>query len=378
MKILTYRATGGKAQTDLQFAEVKFDRLNLVVGNSASGKTRLLNTIFNSALLVTKRDQFYVGSWEMVAEHQGHLYKWYIETAGGSEGEEGYIVKESVIKIDDDGNENVLVKREGENIVALDKEMPRINTREPSISLLKTEKFIKPLYDGLQSIMRRLFSGPELDFTSGYEMIPGKLEKKINKNKDIDLVFRENLNISGKLYLLKKYWEPLYDLAIQEFMNTFPFVVQCNILDAEKYGFNSVGIVPVFSIKEKHISKWIPLNQLSSGMKKVLLIITDILTMPKDGGIYLIDEYENSLGINAINFFPGVLFQNDNANQYIITSHHPYIIANVPVKNWIIIHRKGRDVTFKQGEELQEQFGKSKQQAFIQLINDPFYSDGVE
>ncbi|NVN97675.1 ATP-binding protein, partial [Candidatus Nomurabacteria bacterium] len=181
-----------------------------------------------------------------------------------------------------------------------------------------------------------------------------------------------------KLYVLNKYFKKTYDTICREFINIFPFVNNLELKNAEDFGFNHPGIVPVLAMKEKKINKWIPLNNFSSGMKKVLLIITDIFTMPKDGAIYLIDEYENSLGKNAINFFPDILLEANPNNQFIITSHHPYIIGNVKVTDWIIMHRTGNSIKVKQGQELEEKYGKSKQQAFIQLINDPFFTEGIE
>lgn len=112
-------------------------------------------------------------------------------------------------------------------------------------------------------------------------------------------------------------------------------------------------------------------------MQKVLLILTDIFVFP-EGGIYLIDEYENSLGINAIDFFPSFILEVEKDIQFIVTSHHPYIINEIPVKNWYVFHRKGTEVVIKHGSELAERFGKSKQKAFIKLINDSFYTEGVE
>ncbi len=136
--------------------------------------------------------------------------------------------------------------------------------------------------------------------------------------------------------------------------------------------------MPVFALREKYNNKWIPLNEFASGMKKVLLILSDIFILPEEGCVYMIDEYENSLGVNAINFFPSVLLEGTTESQFLITSHHPYIIGNVPVKDWIVLHRKENTVHVKQGAELEERFGKSKQKAFIQLINEPFYIEGVE
>ena len=108
-------------------------------------------------------------------------------------------------------------------------------------------------------------------------------------------------------------------------------------------------------------------------MQKALLIITDIMTLPK-GSIYMVDEYENSLGINAIDFLPELLDDHGANSQFFVTTHHPYLINNMPMKTWRVFHREGSKVSIKSGEELERKYGKSKQQAFVQLINDPFYS----
>lgn len=55
-----------------------------------------------------------------------------------------------------------------------------------------------------------------------------------------------------------------------------------------------------------------------------------------------------------------------------------YIINKIPVNDWYIFHRRGSEVSIKHGEELIQRFGQSKQKAFIKLINDPFYTEGVE
>jgi len=110
----------------------------------------------------------------------------------------------------------------------------------------------------------------------------------------------------------------------------------------------------------------------------VLLMLTDLYLLPSEGAIYLIDEYENSLGINSIDFFPNILLEEESNSQFIITSHHPYIINKIPVRNWFIFHRTGLDVKIIYGNELVERFGKSKQEAFIKLINDPYFRRGVD
>ena len=109
----------------------------------------------------------------------------------------------------------------------------------------------------------------------------------------------------------------------------------------------------------------------------MLLIITDIVIAPADV-LYMIDEYENSLGVNAIDFLPSFLAECGGARQFIITTHHPLLINAIPVTDWFIFHRRGLNIRVTHGHEVESRYGRSKQQRFIQLINDPLYTEGVE
>ncbi|GEM_PF-2828837 len=64
MKILAYEASGA-SENEIHFSQMKFGKFNLIVGNSGTGKTRLLNTIFNGARLVVQKDKFYIGFWDV-------------------------------------------------------------------------------------------------------------------------------------------------------------------------------------------------------------------------------------------------------------------------------------------------------------------------
>ena len=376
MKIVTYEARSGP-HSDLHFSKMNFSQLNLIVGDSGSGKTRLLNTIFNGAVMAVQREKLFLGSWDITFEHENQFYRWSLETGGEEEAEK--VQNEKIVKLNENGKEEPLVIRTLNSFVFAGKELPRIGPKQSGITLLHEEESIKPIFSGFSSIMRRNFTGPELEVAAALEQVPQNFLKKIRKSKDMDDLFPSGLSLNPRLYILSQDFKETYERICKEFINIFPFVSNYDVLSAEDFGHHLPGIVPVFAVKERHSEKkWIPLDQLSSGMKKVLLILTDILTMPKTGGVYLLDEYENSLGINAINFFPSILFESGTNSQFIITSHHPYIIGNVPIKSWIILHRKGNEVLVKQGVDLEKRYGKSKQKAFIQLINDPFFTEGIE
>jgi len=138
-----------------------------------------------------------------------------------------------------------------------------------------------------------------------------------------------------------------------------------------------VTAVPIVLLKERGIKEPVTLSEISSGMQKVLLIITDVLTWPEDM-LYMIDEYDNSLGTNAIDFLHSFLADYGGGRQFIVTTHHPLLINAIPLADWFVFHRKGLNITVTRGHELESRYGRSKQQTFTQLINDPLYTEGVE
>jgi|SRR3989339_162367 len=376
MKLLSYEVKSSH-KDEFNFPKINFNKLNLIVGNSGTGKTRLLNTIFNVSSMAVQKSSFFLGSWEITFEHNSINYKWIIET-DEDEDENRWIKKELITTFSETENDKIIVKRNDENFIYDGKEMPKLSKKESSISLLREENLIAPIFEAFSLIMRRNFSGSELETETSYQPISQTFYSKLKKSKDLKDLFESNLGLNCRLYFLSEIFTELYEEVCRQFQSTFPFVKKIKVVDADKFGFHYPGKVPVFALKEDSNEDWVPLSKFSSGMKKVLLILTDIFILPSKGCVYMIDEYENSLGINAINFFPSVLFEAEIKSQFIITSHHPYIIGNVPVKDWIILNRKGNSIFSKQGSELEERYGKSKQQAFTQLINDPFFIENIE
>ena len=74
MRIITYEFadlhSGG-----LSFSKLQLGKINLVVGDTASGKTRFLNTIFNLGASVAGQRQFGGPSqWKLTFDHEGIQY----------------------------------------------------------------------------------------------------------------------------------------------------------------------------------------------------------------------------------------------------------------------------------------------------------------
>ena len=366
MKIINYEYRA----ENWHFNKVNFGAINLIVGDLGSGKTRLLNTIFNLGVNVANGTLGGISEWIITMSVGEHIYNWEISTIQKNEKTE--IGAERLLL-----DENPIIERSEDVFVFNGATLPKLSKSEMSIFTLREEEVIKPIYDGFSKILRRRFFADELEKNSGLFVLSNSNIKKLSDDKSLHELYKSNLGVSAKLFILRDYFPEIYEKILAYYLEAFEFIDEVAIKDASEFEMGIPGFVPIFSIKEKSVDTWLRLNDLSSGMQKALLILTDVLSLP-NGSIYLIDEYENSLGIGPINLLPSILFSEDLDLQVLVTSHHPYIISKFPVSNWYIAHRKGSNVSFAYGDDLVKKYSVSNQENYLQLLNDPIYNEGIE
>lgn len=199
------------------------------------------------------------------------------------------------------------------------------------------------------------------------------LSQLSNNNFDWENIQARDMPILLKLALIAGHLPNLFEKIKFKFIDIFPHVENFKIEAVEDNENPSFTRFPI-QIKEKGVNDWIFQNNISSGMLKTLIHISELYLSP-EGTVILIDEFENSLGINCIDVVTDLIRENRNI-QFILTSHHPYIINNIGMEHWKIVTRKGGLVTVIDAKDLN--LGKSKHQAFTQLINLEEYSEGIK
>lgn len=368
MQILDYEYKG----PGWEFSRVRFQKINLIVGDSGAGKTRLLNTIFNLGSYVAQGKPGGEGEWKVSLEIEENIYKWIVSKI--KKDNEVVIEKEQLFL-----NEKLILERDTDKFIFGDyQQLPKLSSSEMSTYILKEEKLIKPLYDGFSKMLRRKFFDDDLKKNAVIIVTNKKSLDSLGMTKDLNELYRRDYPLNLRLYVLSKYFPIIFNEIVTFYRETFDFISEVAIIDSKE--FDSIDIpggAPIFCIKERNVNSWLRLDDLSSGMQKVLLILTDVLSFPP-GSIYLLDEYENSLGPGAIDFLPNLLSSKEIDLQIIFTSHHPYIISHIPVDHWYVTHRTGSKVKFAYGKDLADRYGISSQEKYIQLLNDPFYSEGIE
>ncbi|MGB5684711.1 MAG: AAA family ATPase, partial [Candidatus Electrothrix sp.] len=348
---------------------------------SGVGKTRILNSILDLKRIAAG-DSLIGVKWHIeFLSSSGTQYTWEgeFENSGVSTIRSllgdldiggASIVSELVYR-----ENELIVERNNSDIIFNKIKTVRLSADQSVLHLLREEEQIKEAASEFKKII--FYNTERHDFYRHFHSLKS-LDEKLNRYDDIEEVRNLPLSLTEKLYFVYKRKRQLFDDIASSFIDIFPHVedVQvASILTEIPMKKAPEAILIQIQIKEKYASDWIDEYNISSGMLKTLVYIAQ-LQLCADSSLILIDEFENSLGINCIDELTSSIVSAERGLQFIITSHHPYIINNIKHTDWKIVTRKGGAVIAHDASAFN--FDKSKHKAFTQLINLDLYSEGVE
>ena len=359
-------------------AKTKFSDLNLLVGYSGAGKTRILNAIRTVRRAALRGAEFAAGcSWAIKVKAGAVTYNWRVSISASefldntedlssvSAAQPIYLLEELSI---DSGE--ILVSRTADIFLFRNLELPRLNQTESAISLLRDESIIAPMYTALMRVtLSRVWDGV---FVTAAEKF---LESSNGRFPTIDrLRESEVVNLILRSLILQNEFPESFQSVCNDYMDIFPTVTDVQIVNGKYKEYSHEMIM--FGIKERDVDRWILASDMSSGMLRTLTQLFEMELAPP-GTVILIDEVENSLGVNCLSAVIDRVNLHARDLQFILTSHHPYIINNIKPKDWRVVMRNGSEIFVKNGDELPALQGGSAQDQFIRLINSQEFEDGL-
>lgn len=388
MKILSFEYYD--KSTGWHLHKTDFSDLNLLVGVSGAGKTSILNAI--DALTRIARGQSLNGvEWdvEFLDQDKNH-YKWKGEFERTSPASEKGIfskfydiITETRNKVYERDavasrilteelflNSKTIASRIEDLFTIEGKEYPKLSPFESIIKILNQDRNIRNAYLNIIKISSR---DPLYNDGLPFLYKDLKFEPLIDQFKDINILKNSQLTLNLKLALAFYNFKTIFKKIKEQFQRIFPQVENIEYRMVPEYSF--MPSFPEIIIKEYGVDHWISSENISSGMLRTLNHIADLYLLP-DNSVVLIDEFENSLGINCINAITDDIQRTDMSTQFIITSHHPYIINNISKDHWKIVTRKGSEVTVRNAKDFP--LGESNHEAFIQLINLEEFAEGIQ
>ncbi|WP_016956367.1 AAA family ATPase [Catenovulum agarivorans] len=365
------------SDTKIKIDNVKFNRFNVLVGVSGAGKTSIINSLM-AIVEILKGRSAAAEEWLIkFTDNSGNSIEWSGKYADESEidkdgDESAELLNEQIVL-----NGDVLLNKSDGEIFYDGTKLPSLDKYKSLIYLLRDDSKITEIHKALNSIIivdsnSRGYSDPHAT-----PVLNSALNKKIkseihNKEASINKLSttHNEMNCRERIYYAKAYDKKRFSDFEFCFSNIFPEVKHVKptvvkaIVDPEN------GIEKSLIVIDLELENGTKVNQfhISSGMFKSMMIISELFFGSSHAPI-IIDEVENSLGINCL---PDVLEELQmSENQVILTTHHPRIINNVEPNNWKIITRNGSDIVAKEAEQIIN--SSSNHDKFIQLINSAIY-----
>ncbi len=359
-----------------EFEEINFSSsLTLLVGASGVGKTQILKAvdalqnIINGGVIngfeweitfstIKNKEFTWSGAFSTVEDRPFQSNDNYVNGEGINS--KPIILSE---KLREKGTEHYLIERNKDTIKFNGQSMPKLSSSESLISILQEENVFREILFEFDKMILKDNAHQKIetiDFPArALEYLPivyNTFEKIKNSHEPI----------LKKLFICSVLKLPIFNTIKSKFIDIFPQVEDLNIEAVKSFQDPVFGriMMLILSIKEKYVDKWIAQDRISSGMMRTIMHIAE-LYLSNEGSVILIDEFENSLGVNCIDVLTEDLVHNDSDLQFIATSHHPYIINNIPYEHWKIVSRKGGQITIKNAAAYN--LGRSKQDAFIKL-----------
>ncbi len=371
--------------TGWKLEPVEFDALNLLVGPSGVGKTRILDALLSVRRLAL-RGVFELPSsrWDLRLRHEGQVYRWhgelrvtYSRRRSGSAVREpetdGHIVWE---KIERDGE--ILVDRMVDAFQFQGRALPLLNRHDSAVYLLEEEPELELFVEMLEGF-REL---KELWIFGAVSSVSEAEQTRMSLASSLDKLMESHSGPFLKLYVLQKDHPAMFARLCEDFMDVFPGVSELRVATPDE-----LKMVPrqdehfmteklVLALREEGVEPWITYKTWSTGMLKILVFLIET-TLAPDGTVFLIDELENGLGINCLPEVAERMLEGLDRVQFIATSHHPRVINEIPMRRWKLVTRHGSRVRVRSASEIPSLQRSSRLEHFTQLLNAPEYQEAV-
>lgn len=369
-----------------ELQETSFDKLTLLVGASGVGKSRILQVI--NILKQIALGRIYRGiEWNVefiTTTHDTYIWSGKTDNSGdispfGVSNNLFFLLKEDKkAKIEFEEikfNDKIIISRNTNETIFNEVKMVKFSLNESIISILKEEELIMPISENFKRIQLTDHSSTHpLKAASNISSIKSNQLKKIN-NISIEDLRSLDLDVIVKLYISSLYCKDIFQTIKERYSEIFPLVLEIQFISKQINFTKETDLNIEIQIKEKGVKNWIKKNDISSGMFRSLIHISEIY-LCSEGSVFLIDEFENSLGINCINELTDEIISTDRDVQFIITSHHPYIINNIDFSHWKLVVRNGASVKTNPVSNLIN--GESSHDKFMQLIQLSQYQTGED
>ena len=367
--------------TGQKIEKIIFDKLNLLVGESGAGKTQILkilslyaNVIINGQPIPFAglfKIQFSVNQIIIGAPNEldNKIFTWEIETRNehsiGTNSSFSYGITKELLLNDD----AIMFERDEKNLTFRNKIIPNISSEKSILNVFKNPIDIANINSNFWEIISYfsqeigLSPMPLKDVNFLKQMFKGEFKTFSDLFGDLNnKSFLMRYSALIKIFIVREFFQEDFQLFLEKLRGIFPVIEDIKV-DVDEN-------IRQYNLFIKENGQWIPKDEISGGMLKTIYILC-VVEFSTNESVILLDELENSLGVNCLDEITDYICENSYTSntQFILTSHHPYIINQIPENHWRIISQNNGIVSSKLATDVGIDTSKNRQDKFFQYIN---------
>lgn len=325
-------------ETGLKIERINFfDDVTLLVGLSGAGKTQILDAI-EISLRLALDDVVIVQPYAVCLgiAINNHIYEWsyrlqkqITDEVAFDSTDEYFFAFESLLC-----DQKEIFIRENDKISIQDfTEIPTPRKDTSLIYQYSDDLHFSELFNGLKNMynidmdlnVRRYLAKDSVN------AFKNKIDRTFEKLPTTSIKIFSHLPTPLKLYITKIHYSDIFEKILDTVKGIFSEIENIDIVEditKDHYCFQ----IMVYNQKLYQ-------DDISNGMLKSIYFIIELYTA-SENSLFMIDEFENGLGMNCITALSDILLEERKDLQFIITSHHPKIIGNIDYNNWKIVERE--------------------------------------
>jgi AAA15 family ATPase/GTPase len=368
MKIQSLYFKNGKLGWEVK--TIAFQNLNLLVGLSGAGKSQIINALWHlRSIALGKPVNNNSVEWDIKFSIGERTYEWKGDFTTGTY-ENDYKIKTESVRV---SNGYYLERRNDGLIYLNDSKGERSTTQDTTAEGLLFQIYkvsTKSIVERFNMMNLRDHTQSQANVETDFYQLAfryASISKRLGSDLSLEGLQKGNYNTAERLLIaFKKQSDTLtvYSEIVDEVKSIFPEIDEWRI--EEQTNKNTEGGHIEYKIKLKGQSRFIPHWNIASGMLRTFNLIADLyLSNPET--VFLIDEFENSLGHNCLPNLEELIMERSIDSQFIITSHHPDIINKIPKENWLVIERTNGSINNRPTTTLP--FSNSHHEPYLILTN---------
>ena len=364
--------------TGQKIERIEFDKLNLLVGESGAGKTQILKILSLYANVIMKGQMIpFAGRFKIQfsvnqiifgnpRELDNRVFTWEIETGNdniiNTKSSFSYgVINEILLKED-----TVFFRRDKKSLILLNESIPNISSEKSILNVFNDPIDIANINTNFWEIVSYFLQEiglspiPLKEVNIIQQILKGETLKTFDELAKKIFLMRYSALI--KIFIMREFFREDYKLFLENLKSIFPVIEDIKV-DVDEN-------IKQYNLFIKENGQWIPKEEISGGMLKTIYILC-VVEFSTNESVILLDELENSLGVNCLDEITDYICEKsyDSNTQFILTSHHPYIINQIPENSWRIISQQNGIISSKRAIEVGIDTSKNRQDKFFQYIN---------